>query len=158
MYQKPFHAAATATDRPLLPHSSYSRVSWNVDPNSFFLPPTRRGLRKHPYKVLQGTSHRRRRGSAYSVRVVKYWNKPPASVVKAPSVNIFKKRLEKMWTEVFPLSTPLTEISSPQFPSPPPRTARHPLAVHICICCLSPCFVYMVSSGPFWPTFYHNKS
>ncbi len=39
---------------------------------------------------------------SFSVRVVKYWNKLPASIVTAPSVNIFKKRLEKVWTGVFP--------------------------------------------------------
>ncbi len=74
----------------------------DIDPNLFFLPPARRGLRGHPFKVLQGAGHRRRRGSAFSVRVVKYWNKLPASVVTAPSVNVFKKRLEKVWTEAFP--------------------------------------------------------
>ncbi len=74
----------------------------DIDPNLFFLPPARRGLRGHPFKVLQDASHRRRRGSAFSVRVVKYWNKFPASVVTAPSVNVLKKRLEKVWTEVFP--------------------------------------------------------
>ncbi len=73
----------------------------DVDPNMFFLPPTRRDLRGHPYKVLQGTSHRLR-GSAFSVGVVKYWSMVPASVVTAPSVNVFKKKLEKVWTEVFP--------------------------------------------------------
>ncbi len=66
----------------------------DIDPNLFFLPPARRGLRGHPFKILQG--------SAFSVRVVKYWNKLPASVVTAPSVDVFKKRLEKVWTEVFP--------------------------------------------------------
>ncbi len=74
----------------------------DIDPNLFFLPPARRGLRGHPFKVLQGAGHRRRRGSAFSVRVVKYWNKLPASVFTAPSVNVFKKRLEEVWTEVFP--------------------------------------------------------
>ncbi len=74
----------------------------DIDPNLFFFPPARRGLRGHPFKVLQGASHRRRRGSAFSVRVVKYWNKPPASVVTAPSAYFFKKGLEKVWTEVFP--------------------------------------------------------
>ncbi len=74
----------------------------DIDANLFFLPPTRRGVRGHPYKVLQGTSHRRRRGSAFSVRIMQYWNKIPASVVTAPSVNVFKKRLEKVWAEVFP--------------------------------------------------------
>ncbi len=74
----------------------------DIDPNLFFLPPARRGLRRHPFKVLQGASRLRRRGSAFSVRVVKYWNKLPASVVTAPSVNVFRKRLEEVWTEVFP--------------------------------------------------------
>ncbi len=35
------------------------------------------------------------------LRVVKYWNKLPASVVTATSIEIFKKRLKKVWTEVF---------------------------------------------------------
>ncbi len=73
-----------------------------IDPNLFFLPPARRGLRGHPFEVLQGASHRRRRGSTFSVRVVKYWNKLQASVVTAPSVNVFKKRWKKVWKEVFP--------------------------------------------------------
>ncbi len=44
----------------------------DVDQNLFFLPPSRRGLKGHPYKALQGASHRRRRGSAFLVRVVEY--------------------------------------------------------------------------------------
>ncbi len=31
-----------------------------------------------------------------NIFVMKYWNKRPASVVTAPSVNIFKKRLENV--------------------------------------------------------------
>ncbi len=83
-------------------HSSW--VNRSILPRSelVFLSPARRGPRVHPFKVLQGASHRRRRGSAFSVRVVKYWNKFPASVVTAPSINVFKKRLEKVWIEVFP--------------------------------------------------------
>ncbi len=72
-----------------------------IDPNLFSLSPTRSGLREHPYKALQDASHRRRRWSAFSVRVVKYWNKLPASVATALFVNISKKRLENVWTEVF---------------------------------------------------------
>ncbi len=73
----------------------------DIDPNLFFLPPARRCLRGHPYKVLQGASRLRRRGSAFSVRVVKYWNKLPVSVVTAPSAKILKKRFEKAWPDVF---------------------------------------------------------
>ncbi len=73
----------------------------DIDPNLFFLPPARRGLRGHPYKVLQGASHRRRRGSAFSMRIVKYGKKFSASVDKAPSVNVFKKRFGE---KSFPIS------------------------------------------------------
>ncbi len=76
-----------------LPHSRYSWI-YLMWIRTFFLPPARRGLRGHPYKALQGKSHRRRRGSAFWVRVEKYWNKLPTSVVTAHSVNIFKKRLD----------------------------------------------------------------
>ncbi len=43
----------------------------DINPNLFFLPPARRGLRGRPFKVLQGANHRRRRGSAFLARVVK---------------------------------------------------------------------------------------
>ncbi len=45
-------------------------------------------------------------------RVAKYWDKLQASVVTAPSVNIFKKRLEEVVDRSF---SPLTEISSGPF-------------------------------------------
>ncbi len=72
------------------PYVDFAQVSLlDIDPNLFFLPPARRGLRGHPFKVLQGASRRRRRGPAFSVRVVNYWNMLPASVVTATSVNVF---------------------------------------------------------------------
>ncbi len=44
----------------------------DICPNLFFLPPARRGLRGHPYKVIQGANNCRRRESSFSVRAVKY--------------------------------------------------------------------------------------
>ncbi len=44
----------------------------HIDQNMFFLSPAQRGLKRHPYTVLQGASHRQRRGSAFSVKVLKY--------------------------------------------------------------------------------------
>ncbi len=82
----------------------------------FFPPPARRGLRGQPYKVLQGMNRLRRRGFSLSVRVVKYWNKLPASVVTVPSV---KKRLANVWTGLFQ-SSPLAEHSSSHFFCSPP--------------------------------------
>ncbi len=74
----------------------------DIHPNLFFLPPARCGLRGHPFKVFKGAIHRRRRGLAFSARVVEYWNKLP---------------------------------------------------VIISICHPTPCFIYVVSSGPLWPTY-----
>ncbi len=48
----------------------------DINPNLFFLPPARLGKRGHHYKVLQGASHRRRRGSEDEG-----WKKLPPSVV-----------------------------------------------------------------------------
>ncbi len=93
-----------------LPHPPHSlhpltlTISIYTDPSSFFLPPTPRGLRGQPYEKHQGTSHRRRSGSAFSVRVGKYWNKLPTSGVMVPPVNIFKNRLEKFGKKSFPIS------------------------------------------------------
>ncbi len=68
----------------------------DIDPNLFFLLPARSGLRGHPFKGLQSASRLRRRGSAFSVRIVKYWNKLPASVVTAP---FFKRSLTSLNSE-----------------------------------------------------------
>ncbi len=54
---------------------------------------------------LQGTTREElppEKGSVFSVRVVKYWNTLPVSIVTAFSVNILKKRLDKVWTKDFP--------------------------------------------------------
>ncbi len=75
-----------------------------VDPNLVILPPTRRSQKRHSYKVHQGTTYRRRGGSAFSMRVMQHWNKLPASVVMVPSVNVFKNMLETVWTEVIIIS------------------------------------------------------
>ncbi len=85
----------------------------------------------------------------------------PASVVTAPSVNVFKKRLEEFWTEIFPhLPHWLNTHPSFSLPPPPPTfpPAHHPLTVIMSIHNPTPCFTYVVSSGPLWPTFYHYKS
>ncbi len=78
-----------------------------------FHPPARRGLRGHPFKILQGASHRRRRGSAFSVRVVKYWNKLSTSVVTATSVNVFKKKSFPISSIDWTLTTPLLACTPP---------------------------------------------
>ncbi len=58
-----------------------------------YSPPTRRGFRGHPYKVLQGKSYHQTRGSVFSMRIVKL----PASIIKAPSAAIFKTVLAEVF-------------------------------------------------------------
>ncbi len=70
--------------------------------SEFFLRPPRAGLRGHAYRLLQGPSRLRRRSGAFSVRVVKYWNRLPAHLVLEPSVSIIKKQLDRHWFEIFP--------------------------------------------------------
>ncbi len=46
------------------------------------------------------------------MRVVKYWNKAPVSVITASSVNNLKRRLDKVWTEVLPHLSDLLQMTS----------------------------------------------
>ncbi len=104
-----------------------------------------------PQRAFQGKSHRRRSESTFSVRVVKYCKKLTVYVATAPSGNNFKKMLETLWIEVFPylphsLDTNLSNLLVP---------AYHQLTATISKCYPTPCFVYVVSSGPLWPPSYH---
>ncbi len=63
------------------------------------------------YTVLLDFSHRWGTGLAFSLRLVRQWNKLPASVVTGSSVNMLKKCIEDF----------LTKYSSPQLPTPPTR-------------------------------------
>ncbi len=73
----------------------------------------------------------RRRGQTFSVRVVKYWNKLVAFVVTAPSVNIFKNRLEKVWREHSSTKTTTPSTCIPQINSLHLYTLLKPL---FCLC------------------------
>ncbi len=120
----------------------------DVAPNLFFLPPTRRGLRGHPYKIVQGTSHRWRRGSAFSVRVVLYWN---ASSAIQLLLSIFKKELEKVWTDVF---LHLPHCLDTNLSNLPPSICIPSINSHLYMA-PAPCSVYVVSAGPLGPSYYH---
>ncbi len=60
----------------------------NLNPPKFFLRPPRACLRGHTYRLLQGP-----RSSAFSVRILKFWNRLPSHLVLSPSISIFKKQL-----------------------------------------------------------------
>ncbi len=74
-----------------------------LKPSDFFLRPPQAGLRGHTHRLLQGPSRLRRRSRAFSARVVKYRNRLPARLVLSPSESIFKKQLDRQWSEIFPV-------------------------------------------------------
>ncbi len=63
------------------------------------IPNYRRG---HTYRLLLGPSRLRHRSGAFSVRVVKYWNRLPSHLDLSTSASIFKKQLDRQWSEIFP--------------------------------------------------------
>ncbi len=82
----------------------------DLNPSEFFLRPPRAGLRGHTYRLLQGPSRLRRRSGAFSVRIVKFWNRLPAHLVLPPSVSIFKKTVGPSLVRNFPCSTCVTSV------------------------------------------------
>jgi len=55
------------------------------------------------YKLQKFTCHNNLRKYSFCSRVVNIWNSLPNEVVEVDSINIFKNRLDKHWTnqEVF---------------------------------------------------------
>ena len=54
--------------------------------------------RGHPYKLMKVYCRTETRHTFFSLRVVDNQNGLPERVVTAPSLNIFKIRLDKVWT------------------------------------------------------------
>ncbi len=77
-------------------------VEVDLNPSDIFLRPSRASLRGHTYRLLQGPSRLRRRSAAFSIRVVKYWNRLPAHQVLSSLVSILKKN---SWTVNGPKSS-----------------------------------------------------
>ena len=71
-----------------------------VNMSYLFAPSSTNNLRGHSKKVLKPRSNKLKVGSRFSHRVVNDWNALPEQVVSAPSVNIFKKKLDLHWKEI----------------------------------------------------------
>ena len=56
--------------------------------------------RGHDLKIFKRHANKHVRVNAFSNRVVNDWNKLPATVVEAASVNAFKCKLDEYWTDV----------------------------------------------------------
>ena len=70
-----------------------------VDKNKLFtvIPDAR--TRGHQYKLFKRRSRLNIRKNVFSNRVVDTWNSLPDSVVEAPSINRFKRRLNRHWKD-----------------------------------------------------------
>jgi hypothetical protein len=55
--------------------------------------------RGHRYKLERGASRKNIRHHTFSNRIVPIWNSLPDSVVAAPSVEAFERRLDKHWRD-----------------------------------------------------------
>ncbi len=96
-----------------------------------------------------------------------FWNLSPRHLSKrtldsrALFHSRFKKKLSVLLLEKFQedIGGSLDRRLSPSFPNfrnPPSPNSRHSLTVPTSICYPNPCFVYVVSSGPF-TTINHNQ-
>ena len=56
------------------------------------------GTRGHKYKLYKRPCKTNVRHNYFTYRVVDMWNSLPSEVVEAPSVNAFKNRLDKFWS------------------------------------------------------------
>ncbi len=127
----------------------------DIDPNLLFRPPARRGKAGTPsrFPKVRAASEGEGRHFRWGLWNIGISCQPPS--LQLPLLNVFKKRLEEVWTEVFPH---LPHWLNTQPPPPTFPLAHHPLTVIMSIRNPTPCFIYVVSSGPLWPTCYHYKS
>ena len=63
-------------------------------------------LRGHPMKLSKQRCRLKLRANYFSNRIVNTWNGLPASVVTAPSVDSFKRRLDDHWKDLPSLFNP----------------------------------------------------
>ena len=55
--------------------------------------------RGHKLKITKPKFKTSLRQKFFTNRVVEEWNKLPASVIEAPSINAFKNRFDKLWED-----------------------------------------------------------
>ena len=71
-----------------------------IDHNLLFTPQTLQHTRGHPQKVFKHHATKLARVNSFSQRSIKDWNSLPTYVAQAPSMNLFKERLDKHWDQI----------------------------------------------------------
>ena len=59
----------------------------------------RTGTRGHPLKIYPQQAKSSLRKNSFTLRVVNTWNSLPSQVVEAKTVNTFKNRLDRFWSD-----------------------------------------------------------
>ena len=72
---------------------------YDVDPTIFFSLSNNTRTRGHCLKLEKTRTSSARLAHWFSHRVVNYWNSLPEHIVTAPSLNTFKNRLDKYWSD-----------------------------------------------------------
>ena len=68
-----------------------------IDNEKLFSPAKVSSARGHLGKIFKRHALKIARKNLFSERVVNDWNRLPSHVIEAPSINIFKNRLDKHW-------------------------------------------------------------
>ena len=72
----------------------------DLDPAVFFAPATYPFTRGHPWKLAKPLATSRPRRNSFAARIINDWNALPYHVVSSATVNQFKARLDRHWTEL----------------------------------------------------------
>ena len=65
-----------------------------------FFKPVFSNTRGHSRKFFKEHASKRQRANFFSRRIINEWNGLPPEVVDAPSIDLFKRRLDEHWNEI----------------------------------------------------------
>ena len=72
----------------------------DLDPQDYVTAATGRNTRGHTWRPIKPRAITRIRRNAFSVRVTNDWNGLPPAVVSAETLNQFKNRLDRHWSQI----------------------------------------------------------
>ena len=72
----------------------------DIEPQSLHLTPDVSRTRGHDLKLAKPQCRTRIRQHCFNNRIVNDWNSLTDEIVQAPSINSFKNRLDKFWTDM----------------------------------------------------------
>ena len=71
-----------------------------IEPSKIFSPSTYTKTRGHSMKMSKKKASKVPRMNSFSIRSINNWNSLPKEVIEAPSLNMFKNRLDMVWDEI----------------------------------------------------------